>query len=124
MTFTAIEGHSSSASEKSFRCICNPSLLCPIDIILWWRLYAFPAGLYLYKMYSICGSRNNVYLKMPYPEVAFKNHMPFRLKQSAGDVFSVTSCYLSFISVIFHSPSTFFSTAIFSLVLPYPSPMV
>ena len=88
MTFTAIEGHSSSASEKSFRCTCNPSLLCPIDIILWWRLYAFPAGLYLYKMYSIRADGNNIYLKMSGSPVPFDDGMTDLCQISAGQFLS------------------------------------
>ena len=124
MTFAATKGLPSFASEKSFRCACNPSLLCQADICLRRSLYVFPAGLHFYKMYSICCGRDDIYLKMPDPEVSLKDSMSFGFKQSAGDLFSSASGYLSFISAIFHSLSTFFSTAIFSLVFPHPSPMV
>ena len=124
MTFTAAEWQSSPASEKPFCCARNPSLLCQAYIFLGRSLYVFLAGLHFYKMYSIGSGRDDVYLEVPRPEISLKDHMSFGFKQPAGKIFSSASGYLSFISAIFHSLSTFFSTAIFSLVLPHPSLMV
>ena len=73
MTFVAAQRKLFPASKKAFCCRSNPSLLGPAYIFLWWSLYAFLAGLHLYKMYSIRTYRDYVDFKVPNSEVAFKN---------------------------------------------------
>ena len=124
MTFTAAKWHSSSAPKKSF---CRPSypfLLRQAHIFLWRSLYAFAAGLNFYKMYSVSICRDDVNLKMSRPEVALEDNVSLAFKQAACEIFSLSPRYLSFISAIFHSPSTSFNTAILFLVFPQPSPIV
>ena len=95
-----------------------------IHIVLRRCLYAFAAGLHLYKMYSIRTHRDNIYLKMSDSVVALKNRVAPASKQVACNILSLLSSYLSFISAIFHSPSSFFNTATFSFLCPQPSLMV
>ena len=121
MTFVTAERKSFPASEKPLCRRCNLLLLCAVYIFLWRSLYAFAAGLHLYKMYSIRAFRDDVDLKMPYAEVALKDCVSISAEQAASGFFSLSSRYLSFISAIFHSPSTFVSTAVLSLLLPYAS---
>ena len=124
MIFTHTKGKSLLASEESLCCRCNPSLLCVINAVLRRCLYAFAASFHLYKMYSICTRRDDVYFKVSDSIVALQNRVPFISKQSASKIFSLFSGYLSFISAILHSPSTFSNVAIFFFVCSHPSLMV
>ena len=121
MTFAAIEGQAFPASKVTFRRCSYAPLLHMIHIVLRRSLYAFAAGLYLYKMYSIRTHRDNIYLKMSDSVVALKNRVAPAGKQVACNILSLLSSYLSFISAIFHSPSTFVNVAILSLLSPYGS---
>ena len=124
MTFAAIEGQAFPASKVTFRRCSDAPLLHMIHIVLRRSLYAFAAGLHLYKMYSIRTHRDDIYLKMSDSVVALKDCMAPAGKQVACTILSLLSSYLSFISAIFHSPSSFFNTATLSFLCPQPSLMV
>ena len=65
-----------TAEESLCRSGC-PSLLGGVDIVLRCPLYAFSAGLYLYKMYSIRIERNYVDFKVGTPPVPFQYSVSF-----------------------------------------------
>ena len=121
MTFVAAKGKFFPASKKALCRCSNPSLFGLAYIFLRWGLYALPAGLDFYKMCSIRTCRDDVDFKVSNAEVALKDGMPFTAEHSAGNIFSLLPCYLSFISAIFHSPSTFVNIAVLSLLSPYTS---
>ena len=77
-----------AAFEKSTRSLDYLRLFSSVHIFLRWRLYAFPAGLYLYKMYSIRADGNNIYLKMSGPPVPFDDGMTDLCQISAGQFLS------------------------------------
>ena len=64
LAVSAFEAPSSAALEKGTCRLDYLLLFSPVHIFLRWSLYAFPAGLHLYKMYSISIDRNDVYFKM------------------------------------------------------------
>ena len=67
----ASEGLSFPALEKSPCCLCDPMLLSSVHIFLRRSLDAFPAGLDLYKMYSIRIDGNDIDFKMARSPVPF-----------------------------------------------------
>lgn len=62
-------------------------LFCSVDIFLRWSLYAFLAGLYFYKMYSVRIDGNNVNFQMSVSPVAFENRVSHALEMPAGQFF-------------------------------------
>lgn len=63
-------------------------LLEYIHIVLWRSLYAFLAGLDLYKMYSFCIECYDIYLKMSASPVPFQNGVSMLQQPFAGKIFS------------------------------------
>ena len=86
--FVAAERLSPAASEETLCRTYDPALLSPVYTFLRGSLYAFAAGLDLYKMYSSCIIRNDVNLKMPAAPVSFQDNMSHAFQHSAGDIFS------------------------------------
>ena len=84
--FHASVWRSLSALEVSSCRLDDVSLLGPIHIVLRWRLYAHPAGLDLYKMYSIDGKGNDVDFQMPASPVSFQDCVSHTLKQAARNI--------------------------------------
>ena len=80
-----------AAFEIFAGCPYDAGLLCPVDVFLWWRLYVQATGLYLYKMYSICSERDQVYLQMSAAPVPFKDGVSHALQQCACNVLSQLS---------------------------------
>ena len=89
--FQASVRFSGSAAEVSAGGPYYASLLCSVYIFLRRCLYAPAAGLDLYKMYSNCVERYDVYLQMSAAPVPFEDGMPHALKQCACNVFSPLS---------------------------------
>ena len=74
--------------EEGIGCFCESFLLECIHIVLRRRLYAFLAGLDLYKMYSFCIECYDIYLKMSAAPVSFKDDVSVLLQPFASDIFS------------------------------------
>ena len=89
--FHASVGRSLAASEVSACGLGDVRLLGTVHIVLRRRLYAEPAGLDFYKMYSISSKGDNVDFQMPTPPVPFKNLMSQRLQKRTCDIFSLLS---------------------------------
>ena len=83
----ASEGLSFPALEESPCCLCDPMLLFSVHIFLRRSLDAFPAGLDLYKMYSIRIDGNDIDFKMARSPVPFDYCMPFFSQVAAGKIF-------------------------------------
>ena len=89
--FHASVWRSLSALEVSSCRLDDVSLLGPIHIVLRWSLYAHPAGLDLYKMYSIRTKGDYVDLEVSATPVPFYDLMSQTCQKRACDVFSLLS---------------------------------
>ena len=89
--FHASVGRSLAASEVSACGLDDVRLLGPVHVVLWRRLYAQPAGLDLYKMYSISSNGDYVDFQMSAPPVPLKNLMSQTLQKRTCDIFSLLS---------------------------------
>ena len=89
--FHAPVGRSFSALEVSACSLDYVRLLGPVHVVLRRCLYAQPAGLDLYKMYSISSNGDYVDFQVPTPPVPLKNLMSQTLQKCACDIFSLLS---------------------------------
>ncbi len=84
-------GRSLAALEVSSCRLDDVSLLGPIHIVLRRGLYAQPAGLDLYKMYSIRTKGDYVDLEVSATPVPFENLMSQACQKRTCDIFSLLS---------------------------------
>ena len=89
--FHASVGRSLTAPEVSACCLDDVRLLGPVHVVLWRCLYAQPAGLDLYKMYSISSKGDNVDFQMSASPVPLKNLMSQTLQKCACDILALFS---------------------------------
>ena len=89
--FHASVGRPLAAPEVSACGLDYVRLLGPVHVVLWRRLYAQPAGLDLYKMYSISSKGNDVDFQMSATPVPFENPVSQSLQKSTCDIFSLLS---------------------------------
>ena len=90
-TFHASVGRSLAAPEVSACGLYDVRLLGPVHVVLWRRLYAQPAGLDLYKMYSIRTKGYYVDLEVSATPVPFENLMSQAFQKRTCDIFSLLS---------------------------------
>ena len=89
--FHASVGRPLAAPEVSACGLDYVCLLGPVHVVLRRRLYAQPAGLDLYKMYSIGSKGDYVDFQMSAPPVPLKNLMSQTLQKRTCDIFSLLS---------------------------------
>ena len=89
--FHASIGRSLAAPEVSACGLYDVRLLGTVHIVLRRCLYAEPAGLDLYKMYSISSKGDDVDFQMPTAPVPFENLMSQGLQKRTCDIFSLLS---------------------------------
>ena len=87
-TFVTAVWHSMPAVEETQCRAGYARLLRMSHVFLRGGLYAFLAGLYLYKMYSILCERDDVDLQVPASPVSGHYRVPETFQMGAGDVFS------------------------------------
>ena len=81
-------GQCFSPVEESVCGFCQSFLFCRIHVVLRRSLYAFLAGLHLYKMYSFRIECYDIDFKMSAAPVPFQYCMAMLLKPFAGQIFS------------------------------------
>ena len=89
--FDTSVGRSLSTLEVSSCRLDYVRLLGSVHIVLRWSLYAQPAGLDLYKMYSIRTKGDYVDLLMSAAPVPFENLVSQPFQKRAGDILSLLS---------------------------------
>ena len=116
-TFHVSQWKTSRCPKISLRCPGYPPLFRTVHIILRRSLYAAAAGLDLHKMYSNDIGAYYIYLQMAVSPVALKYRMSLLLQQTACYILSPLPYCTSVMLSTLHSPSSFLTTALLSLLL-------